>query len=286
MALIPLEIVSDQYFPAAGYRLRAGRLFLEGEPPGRIAPLIVNETFVKKHMNERTPDQALGRVLLNTENGRVTEVGFVVGVVNDLNLSTHQIVAPHIFESFTQAPRDLTRFLGSFVVRTTGDPLPLISRISKILEPNGLRLNEPSTLEDRVNASVATRQFETNLLLAFATVALILAIVGIHGVLSYAVSQRTREIGIRVAMGASRGDVLGGVLRDGWKLTLVGVVAGVAGALAFTQTMRSMLTNVEPTDPLVLASVCALIFTIATVAALIPARRATRVDPMNALRHE
>jgi putative ABC transport system permease protein len=142
------------------------------------------------------------------------------------------------------------------------------------------------TMEEIVGQSVAPRRFSMMLLSVFALFALALASIGIYGVMSYAVTQRTREIGLRMTLGAQRGNVLRLVIGDGMKLTLAGVLLGVAAAFALTRTIKSLLFGVSATDPVTFISIALLLLLVALLACWIPARRATKVDPMIALRYE
>ena len=142
------------------------------------------------------------------------------------------------------------------------------------------------TMEQLLADSSALRRFQTWLFGLFAAVALVIATVGIYGVISYAVSRRTHEIGIRMALGAQAGDVLRMVVRQGMSLTLIGVALGLAAALALTRVMKNLLFNVSATDPATFALIALLLVAVALIASYIPARRATKVDPLVALRHE
>ena len=162
---------------------------------------------------------------------------------------------------------------------------PNLREIVRSMDPT-LPLVNMRTMEDVFAASIARPCFLMQLLAIFAALALLLAAVGTYGILSYAVTERRQEIGIRMALGASRGSVLGLVMGQGLKLTLAGLVIGLAGALALTRLMRTLLFNVRPTDPATLASVAAFIALVAIAACFLPARRATLVDPMRVLRQE
>jgi putative ABC transport system permease protein len=174
------------------------------------------------------------------------------------------------------------------VVKTTGDPRALLSAVTK--EVAALDKDVPmfgvKTMEEYLSASVAAPRFITTLLSIFAAVALILTIVGLYGVMSYSVAQRTNEIGIRMALGAQTRDVLRLIVGQGLLLVLIGLGIGLGGALALSWLLRSLLFGVTAKDPLTLVAVAVLLVLVAIVACYIPARRATKVDPMEALRYE
>ncbi|MGH9853961.1 MAG: FtsX-like permease family protein, partial [Blastocatellia bacterium] len=174
------------------------------------------------------------------------------------------------------------------VVRTTGDPLALIrsARDAVWSLDKDLPIPAMETMEQRLSESVAQRRLNMLLLCLFAAVALVLAAVGIYGVMSYAVTQRTHEIGIRVALGAQVGDVLRMILRQGMKLAIIGEIIGLAGAFALTRLMAGLLFGVSATDPLTFVAIALLLTGVALLACWIPARRAAKVDPMVALHHE
>ena len=174
------------------------------------------------------------------------------------------------------------------MVRTSPDPTAIVSNLRQIvrsLDPE-VPLFQVRSMEEVLTESVAPRRFNMLLLAAFAGLALLLASIGIYGVMSYSVSQYTREIGIRMALGARAADVLELIVRQGMALVLIGLAVGAAGALALTRVMSSLLFDVKPWDPLTLSSVSVLLAAVAFAANYIPARRATRVDPMIALRYE
>jgi putative ABC transport system permease protein len=173
-------------------------------------------------------------------------------------------------------------------VRTHQDPLSLTTAVRD--QVRALDANQPvfnvRTMDRLVASSLAARRFSMFLLAVFAGVALLLSAVGIYGVMAYSIEQRTHEVGIRMALGARGRDVLWMVLRQGMVLAGIGLVAGVVAALALTRVMSSMLFSVSATDPVTFATVAVILATVALAACVIPARRATRVDPMRALRHE
>jgi len=173
-------------------------------------------------------------------------------------------------------------------VRTSAEPLGLIEAVRNEVRAldKDLSLAEVKTLETVAGTAVAGRRFTLWLVGLFALTALLLAAIGIYSVLSYLVAQRTHEIGVRMALGAQLGDVLKLVVRQGMTLVLLGVVSGMAAAFGLTRLMKGLLFEVKATDPLTFASVAALLAVVALLACWIPARRATKVDPMVALRHE
>jgi ABC-type antimicrobial peptide transport system permease subunit len=176
----------------------------------------------------------------------------------------------------------------SFVIRVTGEPASLISAVRGAVaevDPNQPLYNV-MTMEQRLANLTTSRRLNTALLGCFAAVALLLAVVGIYGVMSYAVTQRRREIGVRMALGAQKSDVLGLIIRGGLRLTLTGVVIGLIGALALTRYLSSQLYSVKATDPVTFAVVSVLMVATAILACWLPARRAAKVDPMEALRNE
>ena len=174
------------------------------------------------------------------------------------------------------------------VLRTTGDPLALSNAAREAVWSldRDLPIPKIQTMERILSERVAQRQLNMLFLGLFAMAALILAAVGIYGVMSYAVTQRAHEIGVRMALGAQAGDVLRMVIWRGVSLTLIGVALGLAGALALTRVMKNLLFNVSATDPATLALIALLLVVVALIASYIPARRATKVDPLLALRHE
>ena len=193
-------------------------------------------------------------------------------------------VPAELYIPFTQMPMNGM----TLVVRTTSDPLPVANAVRN--EVLAIDKNQPifdvKTLDQRVNDSVAVSRSLMLLFSAFALLALVLAAVGIYGIVSYSVTQRTHEIGIRMALGARAGNVLSLIMKNGVTLVLTGIVIGIAGALALTRFLTTLLFGVTPTDSVTFVVVSIVFFVIAVVASLIPAVRATRVDPLVALRYE
>jgi putative ABC transport system permease protein len=211
----------------------------------------------------------------------------VVGVVGDIkHASLEAELRPEIYRPFLHN-RDTERQM-TFAVRTAQKPETLVAAIRQ--EIQALDREQPiansSTMEQLLDRSLARRRFSLLLLGIFAATALILTGVGIYGVISYAVAQNTREIGIRMALGAQASDVLKLILGQGLALTVAGVVIGLAGAFGLTRLMASLLYDITPTDLPTFAGVATLLVLVATLACYVPARRAMKVDPMRALRHE
>jgi putative ABC transport system permease protein len=191
---------------------------------------------------------------------------------------------PEFFLPDTQTPG----FPLTTVVRTDGDPLAIVGAVRNEVRAldSDLPVDRVKTLDQYLTESVAQPRFNTLLLALFAGVAMILTAVGLYGVMAYSVTARTREIGLRVALGARRHDVLRLVISQGMKLTLIGVAIGLVAALALTRLMAGLLFGVTPTDPATFALIALLLVGVALLACYIPARRAARVDPMIALRFE
>jgi putative ABC transport system permease protein len=271
--------ISPDYFKAMQAPLLRGRLFTEGDEDGKQPVAIIDETTARKYWPTRDP---LGRLLRFGQDPTEPRV-MVVGIVKDIKNDGLDIAGiPHIYVPIYQSPhKDL-----SVVLRTS---LP-----AKILEPQirheiqsidpGLPVFNVSSMNDVLDRSLASRRFSADLVGGFAGVALLLASIGIYGLLSYMVGQRSREIGIRMALGARRWDVLKLILGKGVVLASVGIVAGAIVSAATASMMASLLYGVHPHDLLVFLAVPLLLFAVAVLASYFPARRATKVDLIVALR--
>ncbi len=275
--------VGPDYFRTMGIPLLKGRYLSEQDVDGAPLVMVVSEAFARRHFPE---GEAVGMRLKTggcTECEWTTVVG-VVGDVKDRGLATE--VAPAMYVPFAQDPINIRMM--NLVLRVEGDPTNLVSTVRRevnAIDPD-LALSDIKTMEQMVSDSLGQSRYRGVLLSVFAAVALVLAAVGIYGVIAYAVSQRTREIGIRIALGARRRDIFRLVVGHGMVLSLVGVAVGVAASLMLSRFLSSLLYEVSSTDPATFTSVVIILMTVALLACSIPARRATRVDPMNALRHE
>jgi putative ABC transport system permease protein len=264
-----------------GAALLKGRDFTERDDSTSPGVLIVNEALARRQWPGEEP---LGkRITVNGEGGRPREV---VGVVRDVkqgewaSAPQPEMYLPHLQAA---SPRSMT-----LVIRAssgTAEIGPEVRREVWALDRD-LPVSQVTSMEDVVSESVGQQRFNTLLIGLFAATALILAAVGVYGVMSHAVAQRTHEIGVRMALGARGRDVLVMVLRQGLVLTLVGLAVGLAGALALMRVMNSLLYEVSTTDPLVFCGVAAALTLSALMACYVPARRATKVDPLIALRHD
>ena len=267
--------VSSDYFSTLRLRFVAGRDFMTHEP---VPAVIVNETMARRYWPAESP---VGRRLRVLENRWLV----VVGIVQDIRHrgpSASPIV--EMFIPYDQLPE---RQMG-IVLRADGDAAPFaraVARTVQALDP-ALPVGALEPLDALVADAVAQPRFVTTLLGVFATLALVLAALGLYGLVAWSVAQRTTEFGLRMALGALGADVLRLVLREAFGLALAGVALGIAGALAVTRLMGALLFGVSPADPLVFTATVAGLGLIVLAAGYVPARRATRVDPMVALRHE
>jgi len=269
--------VNRDYFKALQIPLKRGRNFTEQEVEQSAKVLVVSENLVAAVFPNEDP---IGKRLQFVMGPALWEIIGVVGDIRDRSLSSQPFATMYL----------PTRALGraNLVIRAQGDPLNLVGAIRR--EIHTLDPDQPvatiRTMNDWIDTAVATPRYQTLLLGVFAAVALLLATTGIYGVMSYVVAQRTHEIGIRMALGARRGNVLKLVLRQGMGLVLIGVVLGLIGAFAVTRVMSALLFGVTAKDPLTFLAVAVLLALVAFVACYIPAWRATKVDPMIALRYE
>jgi predicted permease len=273
----------SDYFRAARIPLASGRAFERGDVGENATAVIVNETLARLCWSG---ENALGKKL-RVPQQRGERIYEVVGVVRDARVYRFdENLRPVFYRPYAEAP--LTGMPDRLVVRTQQDPGGIIPAIRKELKAGAPRLRMPYISVFRQTLYDATRAQRTyrNYLAVFAGVGLLLAALGIYGVLAYSVARRTREIGIRIAVGAERWHVMGMVMRDGVWLIGIGAVVGVVAAFWLTKFLQKQLFGVSPHDPVVLAAVVVMLAAVALVACWIPARRATKVDPIVALRCE
>ncbi len=277
--------ITPGFFRAMGIPLRQGRTFSGADSETADKVVIVNQAFVRKHFPSSSPiDEHIFLGKTSCE---------IIGVVGDVKSRLDQTAVPTTFIPAAQASYGTSAlFEGWFprivLVRSNVDPLSLsnsvrtaIAAVDPTVPTGSIR-----SMEQVLSHSLALRSFMMFLLGLFAALALVLASVGMYGVISFAVSQRTREIGVRMALGAHPGDVLRLILGEGLKLVLAGVVLGIIAALAMTRLLSTLIYGVSASDPLIFLSVVALLVVVALAACFVPARRAMRVDPIVALRYE
>jgi predicted permease len=273
--------ITPDYFRAIGIPLRQGRFFSDHDRDNSVPVVIISEAMARRFWPGENP---IGKRLtpsFHIEQGARE----IVGIVGDVKASGLDIdSAAMMYLPYKQAPRPYM----SFVVRTGSNPESLVQPVSKAIYSidKEQALTDIQTMEQVLTKSLSDRRFNMTLLLAFAGVALMLATVGVYGVMNYTVTLRRRELGIRMALGAERRDVLRLVLRQGLTLTLIGVAAGLISAYALTRLMACLLYGVTATDYITFVSVSAVLIAVGLAASYVPARRATKVNPTIALRSE
>lgn len=273
--------VTADYFRALGVPLLQGRLFNQGDR-GEAAPVVlVNQTLARRYWPSETP---VGRKLSFTASGQnmTAEIVGVVGAVRPTGFDSEP--RPEFYLHYPQLPAPLA----TLFVRTANDPVALLPAVKeKIRDVNrNQAFLSVSTLAQILDKTTAERRFNLLWLSAFAGLALVLATVGLYGLISVSTAQRTQEIGVRMALGAQASDVLKLVIKEGLTLALIGIALGLVAAAGLTQLMKSLLFGVSATDPLTFAFIAGLLTLVALIACYLPARRATKVDPMIALRCE
>ena len=279
-----LSVMGD-YFHLMQIPLRAGRDFTPLDREGQPLVAIVNEEMVREFFPYEKPIGSRIRWAGETEPPQWM---IVIGVVGDVKHSgLNQPTDPAVYTPFSQSDEAWRRFM-TLAIRTRDASSGLVEEVKRQIWSldSQIPVGDVHTMDELMAVSLAQQRFNMLLLGLFAALALILAAVGIYGAMAYAVNQRTHEIGIRTALGAQRRDVLRLVMRDGTKIALFGIASGIAGALALTRLMASLLFEVKPTDPATFAGVAILLALVTLAACYIPARRAMRVDPMVALRYE
>jgi putative ABC transport system permease protein len=277
------RVISPNYFRTMGIALLNGRQFTEYDRQDSAKVIVINEAMAGRYWPGEDPvGKRIKMGSLDTDTPWLS----IAGIVKDVRqFEMNREAKPQLYLPYTQYaafyPRDL-------VVRTAGDPLSLAAAVRGEVwaVDNQQPVSNIQSMEQIMSESLTRQRFNMLLLAIFAGVAMALAAVGIYGVMSYSVSQRSHEIGIRMALGANSGDVLRLVVGQGLKLVSAGVAIGLASAFALTRLMESLLFGVSATDPATFALISLALVAVAALASYIPARRATKVDPMVALRYE
>jgi predicted permease len=275
---IPRSLVAPGFFSVMRIPILDGREFTRQDDLNTAPVVIVNQSFARRFFKDRNP---IGRKIRAWGKWAT-----VVGLVKDTKQYT--LIEPPRPYFYASAQQIAAPPVIAFYVRTTGHPDQMtaaLRREAAAIDPNAGAF-DAMPLAEYIAAPLFPQRMAAGLLSALGALSMLLAAVGLYSVMAYAVSQRTHEIGIRMALGARPGDVLGMVVRQGMVLTLKGLAAGVGVALAATSLVASMLVNVSATDPLVFAGAALFLGLVALAASFLPARRATRIDPVFALRHQ
>jgi putative ABC transport system permease protein len=280
MNVAEVRTVSEGFFEAMGVPLLAGRTFRDSDRPGSEPVIVISQRLARLHYPDRP---AVGEILYSRTGNRR-----VIGVVGDVKPATPDTEpSPSAYLTLRQDRGVFQWFAGMTLVVRGADPSAfaaplrtLVLSLDPDVPPFNVRL-----LADDVSRLVAGPRFSASVLSAFALVALVLAAIGVYGVMAYSASQRTREIGVRIALGATRAQVLQLVVRDGMRVMAIGVIIGLGVAVWTAQALTGLLYEVQPADPLTLGAVAAILAAVGMVAVYVPARRATRINAVDALRH-
>jgi putative ABC transport system permease protein len=272
-----VQFVSPRFFQALGIAMKQGRGFTEQDTAKSLPVVVVNESMARKYWGDQN---TLG------ERIKINNISFtIVGIVSDVRQDGLAIEPqPHFYISYFQGPQGEVHL----AIRTATEPLSLANAVRQQVRAldSTLAMADIRTLEMVLSRNVSRQRLVMSLMAVFAALALLLAMIGIYGVVAYSVSQRQQEIGIRMALGAKAGDILKMVLRQGMMLTLIGLVLGGVGAFALTRWLSSELFGVSPTDPLIFVGVATLMVLVSFLACLLPARRAAHLDPLVAVKYE
>jgi predicted permease len=267
--------------------LVAGRVFTEQDENGKSKIAIINEWLARKYFGE--PKNALGQLMARGSGSDVKFDIEIVGVVGD---TKHQQlradILPTVYRPFFQDEDHPQAGFMQYYVRTWQAPEAAETTLRHAVQQTSPKLviDTMRTMDEQIGDNISNDRLVAMLALSFGFLATVLAAIGLYGVLAYVTAQRTREIGIRIALGADRGDVLRMVIAQGLKLAISGVTVGVLSSLALGRILSGFLYGVSPTDPMTIVGVAVLLTLVALLASYLPARRATRVDPMVALRYE
>jgi putative ABC transport system permease protein len=278
-----LRFATPDYFRTLAIPLRRGRDFTEADRLGATRVLLISETAARMFFPQ---GDAIGqKITFGARGGYEKNQGEIVGTVADVrHFGVDAPIPPMFYVPLAQSGMDGV----TIVMRARGSPSALTQPVRKLVQAidRDALVSEPVPMETLVSASLGQRRFYMMLLGGFASLALVLAAVGLYGVISYSVAQRTQEVGIRVALGASHSEVVSMVMRQGVRLAAAGLAIGLVLALLLKSVLQGLLVGVSATDPTTLAITALLLLLVAVLASYIPARRAARVDPMVALRFD
>jgi predicted permease len=276
--------MEPDYLPAMGIPLKRGRYFTYQDDERAEPVAIIDEVFARKYFGETDP---IGKHIQQGDRKPQTIVG-VVGHVKQWSIEDDESeeLQTQFYESFRQL-NNRSYDLTVLVTSDEGTQVPM-EAVRRVIYNNNSQnvIAKPQTLSQVIGTTLADRQFSTTLLDIFAAVALVLAGIGLYGVISYLVGQRTQEFGIRLALGAQRGDILRLVLSHGMKLALIGIALGLFAAYWLTRFLQKMLFGIGATDPMTFSIIALMVVFVAILACIVPARRAMKVDPLKALRYE
>jgi len=270
-----LRFISPDFFKTFRVSLIRGNLLAESDSANAPSVVVVNESLARNYFGNEDP---LGKRIIYDGVARL-----IVGIVGDVkHKALDEEAKPEIYFPMSQ----VTRRTMSLAVRASGDPMQIVAAVRGQVwsVDKDIPIYNIETMERLMARSVAPRRFNMLLLGLFALVGLALASVGLYGVMSYMVTQRTREIGVRMALGANKGDVLRLLIGEGMKLALIGALLGLGGALALTRLLKTLLFGVSATDPLTFLAIATLMIIVALLSCWIPARRAASLDPLVSLR--
>jgi putative ABC transport system permease protein len=276
------RVVSADYFRVLGVAPVAGRVFESHHDRNSTKSVVVNTSFAKKYLS----DHPVGNRISNFAEGNGVEYE-VIGVIPDvMQLGLQDPVQAEIYSLVQQMPITRTSSEQNFILKISGDPRSLVEPLREILrqEDASLIIDSVTTMENRLSTSLARPRLYAILLGAFASSALIIAATGLFGVLSYNVAQRTREFAVRTALGATPGNVVRLVLKEGLGFAIAGIVAGLAISFAFIRYLTSLLYGITPHDSLSIAAVCFMVVILAMISSIVPAIRAVRIDPIESLK--
>ena len=279
-----LRIVSDGYFAAMKIPILEGREFTDRDALSHPRVAVVNDALARKHWPNESP---IGKRVSFSSDEPAYEIVGVAGNIKHRGLDARdrpELYVPYrqpLFAGWTVRPMYI-------VVRTVSDPAAAAAIIRREVErlDRDQPVSDVRTMDERIGRSLSSRRFNMVLLAAFASLALTLAAVGIYGIVAYSVTERTHEIGVRLALGAQRRDVIAMVVGQGMTMTVTGTIVGLAAAMMVTRLMSSLLFDVSAVDPATFLAIPLLLIAVAFIACYVPARRATRVDPLQALRSE